>query len=515
MRATSRCLTILKNWWPIIIGLIFALAWFRYNISLPDGIRGLKCCDAGEYISHASESKPWNHSGRRAFGYILYLSGFYNLALWRGTFSFSSFEWLTPALYVQLLVWLVTCFILFLSLRREDKHYRYLFLGILLAHPALSAYAALSLTEVLSTSLFSLAMLCVRQLSSAPRRFWLWSLLAALSLGYATAIRPNFLAVFALTGLATGVTIFWRGLKEGWPLSRVLLSSLIAWFMFAAGTIPTVGKAVQNCARDYGQICIVDPTTTRFATDQTLWMGLTHARVWSSHTTGLRGTDDALLGRLASRCYQVHGDIKGSPNPYSWLLQCYKSYPIMVPAALFKKLIAGYDHHHLNAYAADQTSPFEYYLNKVYSFGSFLGLCFAIFLCLRALLQGSLYKYMYLVLPICFVLVQINFHIEARYFLPTVPLFLLTFLNGTSKLRVSSILSQISVGLVCLLLIATSVLMSHEWYLRDCNYMHERIPLQFRVKGLMTDCPTPEEVRRQLNLYAQKAPEWPPNWLRP
>lgn len=515
MNIASRCLRLLKVWWPIILGLACGLGWFLHNISLPGNVRGIVCCDSGEYLSGAVGPHGWNLTGRRTFGYTLYLSVFYKLSLWRGTFSTSNHDWLTPALYAQLFVWFITCFILFFSLRREDKHYRYLFLGILLANPALSAYAALSVTEVLSTSLFSLAMICVWQLSSAPRRFWLWSLLAALTLGYATAIRPNFLAVFALTGLATGVTVMWRGLKEGWPLARVALLSITAWCMFVVGTIPTVGKAVQNCTRDYGQICIVDPATTRVATDHTLWTGLTQARVWSSHTMGLLGTEDALLRRLASTCHQALGDIADHPNPYAWLLRCYAVSPAMVPAVLFKKLIAGYDHYHLNAYTGDYTSPSEYWFNKIYSLGGFLGVFFAIFVCIRALWKGSLYKYMYLVLPLCFLMIQLNFHIEARYFFPTVPLFLLTFLHGISILRTSSRIAQVSVGVGCVLLIATSLVMTHEWYLRDCGYMYERIPVEFRVKGLMTDCPTDEEVRRRLDLYAREVPEWPPRWLSP
>jgi hypothetical protein len=486
----------------------FGCYWFFYNLTLSDEARGLKCCDAAEYLSYRSTAEVWNVSGRRAFGYPLFIRFFGYLAQIRGKFSFENYDWLTPALYTQMVVWIVTCFIVFFTLRRADKHYRPLFLGLLLAHPALAAYAASSLTDSLATSLVTLALVCLIQVGTRPNRFWLWSLLASLTLGFATSMRPNLLGILMLTCLAFGITVIRRGMKEHWGRKKTAILTAAVLSVFLVGTIPTVGKVFHNCYRKYGHVCVVEPDVATAASLQSLGLGLSQARVWSSLTLGVRGSEDPLISRLGSSCREKLGP-PAEMSVSKWLLRCYTSFPALTAATLFKKLFAAFDHLHLGPYTPDTTTRFEFYLNRVFSYGGLLGFFCALFLCIRGLFDGSIVEKSYLVLLLCFVAIQINLHIDPRYFFPAVPIFFLTFLRCASYMLTQRARIAMPAFGAWLIILSISIVMTHHWDMIDCWYLHDRIPDWARTDGLMTDCAPADKVRARLELYRQNAPEWP------
>ena len=487
-----------------LVGLVLGTLWFAYNLSLPPSQLGWECCDGAEYIGRAMQEKVWSSSGHRTFGYPFFLSLF--IPIFDFIPSADPRCWISAAMVAQLIIWFLSAWILFRALRRMDQRYSPLLLGLLFAHPALTSYAAMPLTDSLSVSLFCLTVTFLLSLQKRYERPFAPCFGIGLCLGLITTMRPSYQVIGIMTGATISIFSVARGISSRHSLKRILTICLCSTCAFLFGFLPPYLKTAKNCYDQFGYFCLLDRESMQKVSRTSLFMSVTSVRWWSSGTTGFRNTNDNYMWVAAFGCnfQEIPAD-----HTLSWLASCYTKIPTVLPVIFVKKIVAGFDNYLLNAYTTDETAPWERVLNRVFSIPAFLGFLLALGVVLRALFQRTILNYLYLVVPIGYLLFQVNFHIESRYFFPTYPLFFLFFFIKASEFLAGSWTKRICFVSFSVLCTGVFLFQTLYWDLRDCLYNYTQVHEGTPRYGLMLACPPKEEVDRKLDRYFSWIPMWP------
>lgn len=405
-----------------ILGVVLGTAWFLKNLFLPLQYRGRACCDAIEYVKMAEETpsllKMFVYSGGRTFGYPFYLKlhqVFYSI-------FFSDREWITWSFYTTLILNFWACFSLFRTCAKNIKiplHPIYLFL--LLAHPGLTSYAALTLTDSITTALFTFAIskliqgFATKDVSTKRKEY----LYAGLLLGCCTVIRPLLNPVSLGVLFSIGVIEVVRNKPIQWSSKRMKALLAAAVVPAAFGLAVIVGLGVRNCWIKYKTVCTSDPGFMQMVVPPSLNMGVNSPRYYTSFQPSLRGVapSDPFMGRHFGGCPIV--TIRD-------LFICYTHDPVALPVFMAKKVIGLFDNFYLNAYAFDLTLQWIRILNRTFGMIGFLGFLSALY-CLVFWKKYRDQGVLILAAAICIhVFVCIQFHIESRYGFPIVPCAFLT-----------------------------------------------------------------------------------------
>jgi len=490
----------------LLAGLLIGSWWFAFNLSLPPEQRGVTCCDAAAYIGNATLADTWNAVGHRTFGYSWFLSLFLRGYEWIG--GTVRFGWIPAAMTAQLVIWFAAASILFSAMRRISVWLSPLLLALLYAHPALSSQAAITLTDSLGTSLFCLSIACLILIQQRTERPGLPCLALGLTLGLEVTIRPSFEMISAATLPVLALYLFARAVANRQGLRRALGAAGIGTIAFVIGFLPGYGKIIKNCYAVHGEYCKFDPEFMRTVSKQIPLLSFTAARWWSSGTIGFRNTEDPFLWDMAFAC-----DVpKGTPETgvAKWFLQCYLKAPKHLPVFIGKKLISGFDNYFLNTYATDETTPAQRVLNRTFSLVSFLGLIFAAGTVMASLFRRAIFGYLYLIIPLIYVALQVNFHVETRYYFPTYPVFFLFFFDRLCSALHGSWMRRIGFGATTVALTALFLFQTMYWDIRDCWVDQNHIMPEKPRYGLMRACQPKETIDYRYRNYFLWLPAWPP-----
>jgi hypothetical protein len=495
------------------MGAAFGVYWFSYNLSLPTELKGLTCCDAGEYATLARNSDVFNITTQRTFGYPLFLRPFF---LWHQSFGdYEAYTWTNSAAIAQMALWMISVTVFFFALRSTDRKFPWWLLGLAYAQPALSSYAALILTDVPATSFFCLALACIIKIQNRSRRTWLFALLAGLCMGIATTMRPSFQMISFATPLLIGWSVWIQGCKETTAWRSLTRSLLVIIIPYSIGFGPCYAKIISNCSKHFGQPCIIEPGKFVAAQKITTHWGLIHSRMASSILSGFNGTEDSFLGRLSVACRTSLGSLNQSPDPNDgyrgsdWLLKCLAQHPTAIIPLVLKKAIAGFDNYVRSGYATDQTTEPQFHFNHIFSVFGFLGFFTVLFHFFRSIWARSLSRNIHVLIALVYVGFQCLVHVETRYFFPVYTICLLFFFSALSTLSSQSLLRQFLFLSCNVILAAGFFIQTRIWNLTDCGMKYERVEPKLRGEGLFLMCPPQESVREEKLRTEAWLPTWP------
>jgi hypothetical protein len=503
----------LKHWIVVLAGAAFGIYWFCYNLSLPIELKGLTCCDAGEYATLARRSDVWDLTTQRTFGYPLFLRPFFLLHQSFG--DTDAYAWTNSAAIAQMALWMISVTVFFYALRSTDRKYPWWLLGLAFAQPALSSYAALMLTDVPATSFFCLSLACIINIQNRGRYMWLSALLAGVFMGIATTMRPSFQVISFATPVLLGWSLWIQGRRE--RTSRLVLTraALLVVIPYLIGFTPLYAKILSNCTKQFGQLCIFEPGKFVAAQKLTTQLGLSHSRMASSVLSGFKGTGDSFLDRLAVACRTSLGSLNQSSDPndgyrgIDWLVKCLMHYPGAIMPLVIKKAVGGFDNYFLNAYATDQTTEKEFYFNHIFSVFGFLGFFGGLLHFFRCVWARTLARNLHLLIALAYVAFQCLVHVETRYFFPVyIPLMLFFFSSLTSVLSQNwprrVLFLAFNVVLAAGFFVQTRI-----WNLTDCLMTYDRIAPELRGDGIFRTCPPQESVREDKLRTEAWLPTWP------
>jgi hypothetical protein len=404
----------------LLLGLGIGLAWFICCLMLSENCRGLTVGDSTVYlnISNNRPSAVFFFSSARTFGYPLYLSIFRYI-------SNNGALFLPLATAVQLLSYFLSITFLFLALRSAGLRLPWFALSMLYAHPAFIAFAAITLSESLTTSLIAVMTGILIYITREERQFILRSALLGLLAGITLAIRPPaamFINLFAaLSALSVfGSTYFRSGL-----LSVSARRFMLFIALFGAGFLPVYGHLLNNCHRSHGQFCLVPAPGINGAILESIERALAHSRVWGI----IEGKG---LFRWGLTNDQIIRDCKiDIASPTRDLAKCYVKNLRLLPRYFFNRLLGIFDNRHINPCCAVDTPLIMFWTLRVLSAIGLIGLVVAAGLFISNMRGFRWAMHTYLLVPFLAIGFQVNLHPETRYILPVIPI---VFALGVSQL---------------------------------------------------------------------------------
>lgn len=400
----------------IISGLGTATVFFILSLALPDRFRGLTCCDSNMYLQMSTPdlSTIFFSSSGRSFGYPFFL------ALFRKSFS-STNSFITAAAVAQLLLHWASSAFLFWSLRRAGLRLPVVALALLLAHPGLASYAAITVTDSLATSLFSIFISLSALLLAGKRRFGAKSALLGVCAGLLLTIRPSLIAQLPLCCAAVLLGLLPDSIRSAAARVASLKKASLFAVLFLVGFLPFYLHLCMNTYRQDREFRLAPARYVAENSFRSVTWAIIYGRIWGIidqyGVPQWRSTEDRIL--QTAPC-----DIPPSAVVSS-LVNCYRGNLPALPKHLAHRLVGLFDNRHLNPYAVLATDSMAFVLLRAFSAAGFAGLAVAICLLLSSLLDGTWRSRGFLAFPIAFLAVQVNFHVEQRYIFPIVPLLFL------------------------------------------------------------------------------------------
>jgi hypothetical protein len=395
----------LSGWIAVAVGLIVGIGWFSYSLTLAPAYRGLLCCDASEYLSFGSHGflKALNHVSHRTFGYPFFLSA---VALVAGTPGTQ----LVGALVLQLLCGFASSFFLAWSLVRCGFNFRPWMFAILLSNPALACIAGVSLTDSLGVSLFTCAISICLLVSYGQQRGYWYYLASGVVFGCLVAIRPVFLLMMPVLVF----NFFVAGLRRGLSV-RAVKATIIGVSLCGIGLAPFFLKLVHNCHEKFGAFCFIDPEVSGRSFANSFSYAFDFARYDGFVTNEGRFDWAPTLDPVFDpRCPL------SDTNPVSSLSQCYQTNYKLLPRYFYSRLIGLFDVRYVNPYAALGTPVWVAWTNRAFSVFALLGVPILFGLLICQMIRRRPWEY--LLLPVAYLMLQINFHVENRYIFPLIPI---------------------------------------------------------------------------------------------
>jgi hypothetical protein len=147
-------------------------------------------------------------------------------------------------------------------------------------------------------------------------------------------------------------------------------------------------------------------------------------------------------------------------RPFGSLFDCYKMNQYALVRYFSRRLIGLFDIRAINPYAVSVTPIRIAWINRAYGLLAFVGLPLIALLTVTQIFRGNPWEY--LLLPLAYVVVQVNFHVENRYIFPVIPICLyvaVAALSGCTYRRAWS-LGVIWIGAIMLGAAFISVVMA-------------------------------------------------------
>jgi hypothetical protein len=436
--------------------------------------------------------------------------------MWHQSYGdYDTYRWTDSVAIAQMALWMISVVVLFRALRSTDRKYPWWLLGLALAQPALSSYAALMLTDVPATSLFCLSLACIISIQNRGRHLWLSSLFAGICMGIATTMRPSFQMVSFAIPLLLAWCTWMQGRRERAAWISIASSVLVVTAPYLIGFAPLYSKIISNCAKQYGRPCIIEPGTFVSSQKITTHWGLIHSRMASSPLSGFNGTEDSFLGRLSATCRNSLGSLNQTPDPNDgyrgadWLIKCLAHNPLAAFPLAAKKAVAGFDNYIVNAYASDRTSEGQFYFNHIFSVFGFLGFAALLTHFFRSLWARTLTRDLHILIALAYFGFQCLVHVETRYFFPLYTLCILFFFSSLISV-LSQNWSRRIIFLACNVVLAAGFfIQTRIWNLTDCWMKYDRVVPELRGEGIFLTCPPQESVREEKLRAERLLPTWP------
>lgn len=395
----------------LLLGLGIGLAWFICCLMLSENCRGLAVGDSTVYlnISNAPPSVVLFYSSTRTFGYPLYLSIFRYI-------SNNGELFLPLATGAQLLIYMGSMTLLFLSLRTAGLRLPWFALALLYAHPAFIALAALTLSESLTTSLIAIMTALLIYITREMRLFILRSLLLGLLAGITLAIRPPAAMFINLFGALSAISVFGSTYFRSGLFSVSARRFILFLALYGIGFLPIYGHLLNNCHRSHGQFCLVPSPGIDGAILESIERALAHSRIWGI----VEGRGRFRWGLTND---QVIRDCKiDIAAPTRDLAKCYSKNLHLLPRYLFNRLLGIFDNRHLNPYCTVDTPPIMFWALRILSGLGLAGLVVAAALFISHIRGFRWSMHTYLLVPFLAIGFQVNLHPETRYILPVIPI---------------------------------------------------------------------------------------------
>ena len=487
----------------ILLGLALVVSgfWFSHSLEVSkDLTRG----DAWEYVQ-ASYQDDLSLTGKRLFGYPLFLKVHRDLVNMISQTTESPY-WLSAALISQLIIFFVSTYVLCRALRMTNLVVPSFVTALALAHPVFAAYSALPMSDVLCTATFSFMIAALVYLFRSKLSSWRAALGLGLSLGVAIVLRPNMPAtvvVVLLTIIGVGVLV---GRQERWSngltAKRVSVSLALVVLAFS----PLFIRALYRCSKTYGQACLINPYLGNIGLKISVGYGISSPR-WQGapKMAGVMSTFDPHFEQVNQTC-QKAVPFPLEKAPLAWLLRCYLATPLELPLQLLKKVTAAFDNASVNSMAYEQTTPTEADFNRGFALVGFLGFFIGVGAYLRALWRRDAVTLGYLTPAIGFVLIQINFHVENRYFFPVYPVFFVFALGSMCLVLQKPIRQQALFWSGCSVCAAFFFLQTQWWDLQDCASFHAQAAHLQGSERLSRTCPPPDKTTELLRTSARFLP---------
>ena len=401
----------------VIIAITLGGLYFQYTLAIPPKFRGLYWGDSMDYLgcSRGGLSRAFQHSSLRLFGYPFFIAVFRQI--YPGDYNF-----LNPMLWAQLTCHFLSALILMLAMRRTGALASRSSLLALLPHPGLIAMATIAITDSLTTSIFTCALAVIVYLTKHSTRLALKSFSLGMLMGLVISLRPSFAPIAALTPLVVGASVLLRkhSSSGNWPKS--IQDSILCVILVVLGIAPTYVHLRMNCYRTHHEQCII-PSSAVVGISETFNYAIEYAR-WDIIFRP-DGVPEAAPTR--DRVFPFGSCTISKTNPLRTVLECYALNARLLPLHFSHRLVGLFDNRQINIYGGGHTPEWVFWTNRIYSVVGFLGFFGSIALILRGLYCRRVESH--LLVPVLYILIQLNFHVESRYAFPVTPIFFVTGLT--------------------------------------------------------------------------------------
>ncbi len=380
------------------------------SLSLPPANRGLTCCDASVYlgVSNGAPGYVWHHSSIKVFGYPFYLS------LFRYAFQ-GVCDFVIPALSVQFLLHVISSIFLAYAILRAGLKVPLIAFALLIAHPTLVGMSGQVLTDSLATSIISCVFGVAIFLLSDGRRLPVKSLAFGFLVGLAVSLRLS-LQVFAFSVSAlVALGVFWGWYRrQGSVLAGFRRAAAFSCF-FLCGLTPSYVHLVSNCYRSHHELCISPSSEAKSWMAESFNYTIKHARMWAIIK------EDGMFRWGYTEDRSLVGCDVPNERAVRAMLSCYARNIKNLPAHFIKRAIGIFDNRHLNIHAVTRTTPETFWMVRSFSIVGYVGVFASFVLFFSFLRRRGFDQQVYLLLPLLYLAIQLNFHPETRYIYPVVP----------------------------------------------------------------------------------------------
>lgn len=397
------------------------------TLSLPPANRGFTCCDTSVYLS-VSNGDPvhvWRHSSIKVFGYPFYLS------LFRYAFQ-GVCDFVVPALSLQFLLHVISSIVLTYALYRAGLRVPLIAFALLIAHPTLVGMSGQVLTDSLATSIISFIFAAAIFILKNEQRLALKAVIFGFLVSLAVSLRLSLqVFAFAVSVLVT-IGVFWGAYRKRNSLRAGFSGALVFSCFVLIGLIPLYIHLVTNCLRSHHELCISPPSEAKSWMAESFNYTIRHPRMWAIIK------EDGIFhwGYTEDRSL-IGCDIPNEGAAWE-MLSCYARNVKNLPTHFLKRTIGIFDNRHLNIHAVTLTTPETFWMVRCFSIIGFVGVFASVILFLSGLKRQGFGQQVYLLLPLIYLAIQLNFHPETRYIYPVVPMLFVIGLSSLLRNQFSS-----------------------------------------------------------------------------
>lgn len=430
-----------------IAGMIAGFNWFWRTYTFPGSLTGRNWGDAVGYIQRALDVHSWfqfltdydvfsSWGTDRVRGYPLFL--YFHRWILEGLGLSYWFDWVNVSKLTAFGLHCASAIFLYRSVLKSKIRLHPVALALLLASPGLTGYAALALTDSVSTTcvMFGLAGILRYQAEEKNAARW-WAIFSGAAFGIGVLCRPSLQPASLLVLLAWVIMGIARSRsKAARPRSAKKTPVSLTPALAILGYLAVLSPQYAACTLRFGSICQLRPGYVEAQLPDTIRLGLASARCTAVH--GSMGTfppgpncipDPFMKHWFADQCSIGNATVKSD------LIRCFVTNLPRLPVFLGKKVIGLFDHSHISGYAAFVTSPLERLWARVFGVIGFVGFICSVFLLGRGLLRQPTDPRLLLgVFSFFYIGMSTIAHVETRYGFPATPISLFSFVLVTQEI---------------------------------------------------------------------------------
>ena len=394
----------------LVSALVLGYLYFQYTLAIPFRFRGVDFGDSIDYItcSRGELWKVFRHSSLRVFGYPFFISLFRHI--YPGDYGF-----LYPLLNSQVIGYFISTCILLLAVAKTGLKMPVLIAALVLIHPGLIAMATIAMTDSLTTSLFNCTLALIISLTYTERGLRSKSAALGCLFGIIISLRPSFLPLSLIAPFVLAVSIMLRIVSSSRAWSEAYKSAALCLLFYVFGIAPLYTHLRTNCYRIHREQCIIPSSAINISET------FNYALDFSRWDIIFRPNGVPVAAPTRDRIFPFGSCPISKETPTSSVIECYIQHPSFIAPHFFRRLIGIFDNRHINIYGGGRTPEFLFWMNRFFSVIGFLGVFVAIGLSIRGLMVRRIEAH--LLIPLIYLALQLNFHVESRYAFPVTPLF--------------------------------------------------------------------------------------------